>query len=143
MKRIPLPPRWVLMVLGGLPALLAIGIFVFIARFQLAHDEGRCPFHEVETRVVSPDLRVREDARRCLEEIEEHRWLVLRTGAEPLELGRFPLEAEQTERGFPWTAELEDARVVVTITNEGRGELVFREPGASGAEPDRGERDSM
>ena len=128
MKRIPLPPRWVLMVLGMLPAVLAIGIFVFIARFQLAHDEGRCPFHELETRDLTPDLRVREDARRCLPEIEEHRWLVIRAGREPLELGRFPLEAEQTERGFPWTVALEDGRAVVTITNEGRGELVFREP---------------
>ena len=128
MKRIPLPPRWVLMVLGMLPAVLALGIFAFIARFQLAHDEGRCPFHELETRAVTPSVRVREDARRCLPEIEEHRWLVIRGGREPLELGRFPLEADQTERGFPWTATLEDGRAVVTITNEGRGELVFREP---------------
>lgn len=127
-RRIPLPPRWVLVVLGTLPALLSIAIFVFIARFQLAHDETRCPFHEVETRDVAPGLRVREDARRCLPEIEEHRWLVVRAGAEPLELGRFPLEAEQMERGFPWTAEVEDGRAVLTITNEGRGELVFREP---------------
>lgn len=128
MKRIPLPPRWVLVLLGTLPAILSIGIFLFIARFQLAHDETRCPFREVETRDVAPGLRLREDARRCLPEIEEHRWLVVRAGAEPLELGRFPLEADQLERGFPWTVDVEDGRAVVTVTNEGRGELVFREP---------------
>ena len=131
MKRIPIP-RWLLFVVAVFPAVLAIGIFVFSARFQMAHDEGRCPCHEVETREVAPGLAVREDARQCLPEIEEHRWLVVRAGAEPLELGRFPLEAEQIDRGFPWTAELVEGRAVVTVTNEGRGELVFREPDPMG-----------
>ncbi|UJR78223.1 hypothetical protein [Sandaracinus amylolyticus] len=130
-RRIPMPPRWLLFVLGILPAVLAIGIFAFIARFQLAHDEARCPFEERETRDVASGLRVREDARRCLPEIEEHRWLVLRDGHEPLELGRFPLEAEQITAGFPWSASVDDGRAVVTVTNEGRGDLVFREPDLS------------
>ena len=126
-------PRW-LVVLGVLPAVLAVGIFGFIARFSLAHDEGRCPFAEVETRQVGPGLQVRQESRRCLPEIEEHRWLAVRGGAR-LELGRFPLEADQVERGFPWTATLESGHAVVTVQNEGRGELVFREPGRDGALP--------
>lgn len=120
-------PRW-LVVLGVLPAVFAVGIMIFIARFSMAHDEARCPFREVETREVGPAVRVREDARRCLPEIEEHRWTAIRDGRE-LELGRFPLESEQIARGFPWQASVEDGRAVVTIENEGRGEIVFREPG--------------
>ena len=128
MKRLPVP-RWLLVVVAILPAVLAVGIFAFIARIQLAHDESRCPFREVETREVGADLRVREDARQCLPEIEEPRWLVLRAGADPLELGRFPLEADQVAQGFPWSVEIEEGRAVITVVNEGRGELVFREPG--------------
>ena len=128
MRRLPRIPRWALVVLGVLPAVAAIGIFVFIARFSMAHDETRCPFHEVETRAVGEQVSVREEARRCLPEIEEHRWIAVRQGRPELELGRFPLEAEQIERGFPWDAVEDEGRAVVTVTNEGRGELIFREP---------------
>jgi hypothetical protein len=120
-------PKW-LVAIGVLPALLAVGIFVFIARFSIAHDEVECPFHEVETRTVAEGARIREEARRCIPEIEEHRWLALRGEGEGLELGRFPLESAQIERGFPWSAAVDDGRMVVTVTNEGRGDLVFREP---------------
>lgn len=125
-------PRWVLILVATLPAIVAIGIFVFIARFSMAHDESRCPFREVETRVVGPDTVVREDSRRCLPEIEEHRWVLRREHQAELELGRYPLEAAEIEHGFPWRAALDDGRVVVTVTNEGRGELVFREPAPDG-----------
>lgn len=121
-------PRWVLVLVATIPAILAIGIFLFIARFSVAHDESRCPFREVETRVVGTAVVVREDSRQCLPEIEEHRWVLRREHQAELELGRYPLESEQIERGFPWRAELNDGRVVVTVTNEGRGDLVFREP---------------
>jgi hypothetical protein len=126
--KLPRIPRWVLFPLGVLPAVLAVGIFVFIARFSMAHDEARCPFHEVELRDLVAGVRVREEARQCLPEIEEHRWLVLRGEQAPLELGRFPLEAAHIERGFPWEASLVERRVVVTVQNVGRGEIVFREP---------------
>lgn len=128
MRRLPRIPRWALVVLGVFPAVAAIGIFVFIARFSMAHDEARCPFHEVETRAVGEQVSVREESRRCLPEIEEHRWIAVRQGRPELELGRFPLEAEQIERGFPWEAVEDEGRAVVTVTNEGRGELIFREP---------------
>jgi hypothetical protein len=111
-----------------LPAALAIGIFVFIARFGMAHDESRCPFREVETRRVATGLEVREEARRCLPEVEEHRWLVLREGGEPRELGRYPRRTAQPGQGLPWRARERDGRVIVTVTNVGRGDIVFREP---------------
>jgi hypothetical protein len=123
-------PFWVPIAVffGALPAVLALFIFGFIFRYGWAHDEDRCPFHEVETRVVEGSVSVREDARRCLDEVEEHRWLVVRGDAEPLDLGRYPLEAELVETGFPWEARLEDGRVVIDVTNEGRGTFTLREP---------------
>lgn len=130
-RKLPIP-RWLLITMAVLPVFLAIGIFAFIARYSMAHDEARCPFSEVETRAVSAEVSIREESRRCLPEIEEHRWIAVRAGRPELELGRFPLEAENIERGFPWQAIEEDGRAVVTVTNEGRGELVFREPGPDG-----------
>ncbi len=123
-------PRWVLILVATLPAGIAIGIFIFIARFSMAHDESRCPFREVEARAVSADAIVREESRQCLPEVEEHRWVLLRQDRGELELGRYPLE--QIGRGFPWHADLEEGRVVVTVTNEGRGDIVFREPTPDG-----------
>ncbi|MDQ3030826.1 MAG: hypothetical protein M3Y87_00250 [Myxococcota bacterium] len=127
MRKLPIP-RWAVIAIAIFPAFAAIGIFLFIARFSMAHDEGRCPFSEVETRAAGERVSVREESRRCLPEIEEHRWIVVREGRPELELGRFPLESEQIEQGFPWVAVEEEGRAVVTVTNEGRGELVFREP---------------
>lgn len=123
-------PVWVpfAVFFGALPAVLALFIFGFIVRYGWAHDEDRCPWHDVETRALDGDVSVREDARRCLDEVEEHRWLVLRDGEEPLDLGRYPLEAALIETGFPWTAHVEDGRVVIDVTNEGRGTFTLREP---------------
>lgn len=123
-------PFWVPIAVffGALPAVLALFIFGFIVRYGWAHDEDRCPFHEVETRAVSPAVSVREDSRRCIDEVEEHRWLILRGDAEPLDLGRYPLEAELVESGFPWEARIEEGRVVIDVTNEGHGIFTLREP---------------
>jgi len=120
---------------GALPGVFSIFIMFFIARYSILHDEGRCPYVHVETRDVGAGLRVREESRRCIDEVEEHRWLVERGTAPPRELGRYPLEAEQIEQGFPWRATVEDQRVVITILNEGRGELVLREPAPSEGGP--------
>lgn len=125
--------RWLrplLFVLGAAPAVFAVYIMYFIARYSLAHDETECPFTHAETRAVSASVRVREERRRCIEEVEEHRWLVERGTSAPRELGRYPLEAAEIELGFPWTASLESGRVVITIENRGRGEFVLREPSA-------------
>lgn len=127
-------PLWVkiIVVLGALPGVLALFIMFFIARYSILHDEDRCPYAHVETRDVGDGVRVREESRRCMDEVEEHRWLVERGTAEPLELGRYPLEAAQIPEGFPWTATLDEQRVVITITNQGRGEIVLREPRRTG-----------
>ena len=129
-------PWWVvlLVIVGAAPAVFAVYILFFISRYSIMHDEDRCPYAHVTTRDVGSGVRVREESRRCIDEVEEHRWLVERGTAPPRELGRYPLEAEQVDRGFPWRAEVEGGRVVITVTNEGRGELVLREP-EQGAEP--------
>lgn len=125
LDRIPLKVRFAI---GILPAIASLGILAFIARYEIAHDDATCPFHEVETRVITTDVSVREEARRCIREVEEHQWSLVRSGAAPLVLGSYPLEAAQVNRGFPWRAEVEDGRTIVTVQNEGRGELIFREP---------------
>jgi hypothetical protein len=124
-------PWWlpIVVVIGALPAVFAIGIFVFIMRYGWAHEESRCPFHLVETRVVDSRASVVEEARRCMDAVEEHRWSVVRDGAAPLELGRMPLEEAQIPQGFPWTARAEDNRVVIEVTNEPDGIFTLREPG--------------
>jgi hypothetical protein len=123
-------PWWlpIVVVIGAAPAVLVIGIFVWILRTGFAHDESRCPFHDVETRELDPHARVLEQARRCIEQVEEHRWMLVRDALPPRELGRMPLEQERIGEGFPWQARLEDGRVVVDVTNEPRGVFTLREP---------------
>jgi hypothetical protein len=106
----------IIVVLGAAPAVFSLYILYFITNYSMAHDEERCPYAHVETRDVAAGVRVREESRRCIDEVEEHRWLV--------ERGTAP----QIEQGFPWQARIEEARVVITIENQGRGEIVLREP---------------
>jgi hypothetical protein len=123
-------PWWlpIIVLFGAAPAVFSIYILYFISRYSIAHDEDRCPYAHVETRDVTGGVRVREESRRCIDEVEEHRWLVQRGTEPPMELGRYPLEAAQIDDGFPWTATVEESRVVITIQNQGRGEIVLREP---------------
>ncbi len=123
-------PWWlpIMVVIGAAPAVFAIFIFVFILRSGLAHDETRCPFSDVETRQLDAHAAVLEQSRRCVEDVEEHRWMVVREGSAPLELGRMPLEQERIAEGFPWQARIEDDRVIIDVTNEPRGPFTLREP---------------
>lgn len=121
-------PLW-LRILLVIPAIVApLGILLFIARAELAHDEERCPYSEVEVRQVAPDIRVREDFRRCLEGVEEHRFTVLRDGEErALGKRRFAPQAFEGE-GYGWKAKQEESgRVRVTVTNPGHRPREFLE----------------
>ena len=121
-------PWWlpIAVVVGALPAVFAIAIFAFLMYSGYAHDEARCPFHDVETRALDGRTSVREQARQCVSDVEEHRWEVVREGSAPLELGRLP--HERLGEPVPWHARLEDARVIIDVTNEPRGVLTLREP---------------
>ncbi len=121
-------PWWlpIIVVLGALPAVLALIIFGVIVRYSVAHDEARCPYEPGETRTLRDGVSVREDARSCLDEVDDHRWVVLRDGYDELPLGNLPLMGEAD--GFTWEARLDEDRVVVDVTIRDRGELTFREP---------------
>lgn len=116
----------VLVVVGAAPAVFAIGIFAFVLYTGWAHDESRCPFQDAETRTLDAHASVLEQSRRCIEQVEEHRWLVVRDGAPGVELGRLP--QERVGEPVPWEARLEDGRVVIDVTNEPRGVFTLREP---------------
>lgn len=116
-----------LVVLATAPIALAVLIFVFMARYEAAFDESRCPYEEVEVRQLRAGLSVREDARVCQPGVEEHRWVVLREGYDPLEVALRPLREEDWE-GYSWSAAEEEGRVRVEIRNPGHDPRVFREP---------------
>jgi hypothetical protein len=132
-------PWWVriMVVVGAAPAVFAIVIFAFVMRTGCAHDESRCPFQDVETRTLDAHAGVLEQSRRCIEDVEEHRWMLVRDG-QRTELGRMP--QERIGQPFPWEARIEDGRVVIDVTNEPRGVFTLREPfpdgGTGGPMPD-------
>ena len=127
-----------LFVLAIAPAIGAIVIFALIARSELAHDESRCPYSEAELREITPHKSIREESRLCEPGVEDHRWVLLEDGQEPLELGRRRLASEHWARGYAWTAAErqeegdDERRVRLEIRNVGLEPRVFREPPADG-----------
>lgn len=123
--------RPLLIVLATAPIGIAIFAFAIMARSELAFDEESCPYEEREERTAGA-ARVVEQARTCQDGVEEHRWLLYREGFAPIELGRRRLDARYYE-GYSWTAEEEDSRVRIEITNPGLPMRAFREPGPDAA----------
>ena len=123
----PFLPRWArYVILPGLFGPLLILGFIFVT--EVAHDEARCPYTPGETRVLTPEISVREDHRNCLWDVEDHRFSVVRSGAEQV-LGRRRFRAEAFAAGnYNWSATL-DAKdqVHVHIKNEGHADAQFRE----------------
>lgn len=119
--------RPLLIVVATAPIGVVLVLFAFMARYEAAFDESRCPYEASEVRVVRLGLEVREDVRTCQPGVEEHRWVVLREGFDPLEIGRRPLNAADY-RGYSWTASEEEGRVHLEIRNPGHEPRVFREP---------------
>jgi hypothetical protein len=120
-------PRWMLyLVLPG--AIGPLLIFLFIVLTERAHGTESCPFRELTRREVAPGVQVVEDARRCLDDVEERRYRVLRGGVERL-LGsrRFEPSAFQGA-GYRWQAELASTgEVTVQVRNPGHAPAAFRE----------------
>lgn len=119
--------RPILIVLATAPIGLAIFSFVFMARSELAFDETRCPFRNGEVRLVREGVSVREDSRTCEEGVEERRWVLMRDGEEPREIGRRRLASTYFENGYGWSASEEQGRVRLEIRNPGHDPRVFRE----------------
>jgi hypothetical protein len=123
--------RPVLIVLATAPIGVALLSFAIMAKSELAFDDERCPFVERETREVGGAV-IREEARSCEEDVEEHRWMLSRPGFATIELGRRRLAAHYYE-GYSWTAREDESRVRIEITNPGLDMRAFREPGADAA----------
>lgn len=119
--------RPILIVIATAPILVAVAAFVFMARTELAFDEASCPFVDGEARGVSEGVSVREDARECRDGVEEHRWVLLREGEAPVEIGRRRLESRYFEGTYAWSATEENGQVRIEIRNPGQEPRSFRE----------------
>lgn len=117
-----------LIALAVAPIGVAVFSFGFMAYSEYAFDEARCPYAEGTTREITDSVSVREDQRRCQDEVEEHRWVILREGAEPLEVGRRRLASTSFADGYRWEAADQEGRVRLEIYNPGMDVRIFREP---------------
>lgn len=128
--------RKTIKVLGILFSVTSVSLVIFsfgmIIRNERAHDEKRCPFVAVETRDVD-GARVLDERRRCVEGIEEHRWLLVRSDRAPLELGRRRLSSKFYARGvYTWRAFVESGYVRVHVENVGAPPVTYRQEIAAG-----------
>ncbi|HEX7477357.1 MAG TPA: hypothetical protein VF331_06090 [Polyangiales bacterium] len=123
----PFLPRWAVyvMVPGLLGPLLILGFILFT---EYAHDERRCPYSPLSERTLAADVRVREDARRCMTRAEERRYTLLRGPSERV-LGRRRFAPDAFARGhYRWQASLgQDGQVHVSVHNDGHADAEFRE----------------
>lgn len=126
-------PRWVLWL--ALPGAIApIAIFAFILLTERAHDEARCPFQELSRRTASEGVYVIEEARRCIDEVEERRFMVLRDGQRRLLGERRFAPALFAPEIYSWEVKVSDqGETHVRVVQKEHGEVVFRE----GTEPER------
>jgi hypothetical protein len=93
----PVPPRVVErrkqllrkmgIAVSALMVVMVVAIFALILRSESAHDEAKCPFARRSQEPLA-DLVVIEEARRCVPEAEERRWLIARPGKPPFEFAR-------------------------------------------------------
>jgi hypothetical protein len=123
----PFMPRWVLyLVLPG--AIGPLLIFLFIVVTERAHGTESCPYRELGRREVAPGVLVVEDARRCLDNVEDRRYRVLRGPLERV-LGSRRFEPAAFEgAAYRWQADLvATGEVTVQVYNPGHPPAVFRE----------------
>jgi hypothetical protein len=113
--------RLIGIVMSSLMVLTVLAIFLLIVRTERAHDESRCAFTKHSVRSLGEVLVV-EEARSCLPELEERRYLVARKGTAPFELARkrLPRPHFAGDR-YRWTLREDDTRkLVVRIEVDGQ-----------------------
>lgn len=113
--------RLIGIVMSSLMVLTVLAIFLLIVRTERAHDESRCAFAKRSTRSLGEVLVV-EEARSCLPELEERRYLVARKGQAPFELARkrLPKPHFASDR-YRWALREDDAhKLVVRIELDGQ-----------------------
>jgi len=124
-------PRWVLWL--ALPGAIApIAIFAFILLTEKAHDEASCPFRELTRRTASEGVDVVEESRRCIDDVEERRFVVVRNGQrQPIGERRFA-PALFAPDVYSWEIKVsEQGETHVRVAQKGHGAVVFREGTAS------------
>lgn len=123
----PFLPTWArYVIVPGLAGPALILGFIFIN--ETSHNEARCPYVPGETRKLAAGISVREDARNCLWDVQDHRYSVIR-GEQEHVLGRRRFRAEAFTPGhYSWSAALSpEDEVSVVVKNEGHGDARFRE----------------
>ncbi|MEZ4256132.1 MAG: hypothetical protein R3A78_10570 [Polyangiales bacterium] len=95
-------------------------VVAFVVRVELAYRESACPFRAMGEREVVPGARVREEARRCTSDTEEHRWWLERSGHAPRLLGqrRLPRERFSSAR-YRWVGREGERGVEIQVENDG------------------------
>ena len=119
---------------SALMVLMVVAIFLLIVRSESAHDEAKCPFARRSQQALD-ELVVIEEARRCVPEAEERRWLIARPGKPPLEFARkrLPLGLFNHKETHTKLERDKKGLVVLTLNVGGVGPTEFREADA----PDR------
>lgn len=114
--------RWIGIVMSALMVVTVLTVFVLIVRTERAHDESRCAFRKRSARDHGAALVI-EEARSCLPELEERRYLVARPEAAPFELARKRLPMAQfADDRYRWTLR-EDASRKLILRIEIDGQL--------------------
>lgn len=126
--------RWVLRGVAATSVLLFLSVVFFVVRTERAFRESVCPFRPVASREVSGIGAVEEEARRCLPDVEERRWTLVRAGAGDPEAARRVLGTRRLATKFfapgayRWRVEAEGARgLALRIENDGIDPAVFFE----------------
>lgn len=120
-------PRWVLW--AALPGVIApIAIFAWVLLTERAHDEAGCPFKEISRRIASPGATVIEEGRRCIEDVEERRFMIERDGHRQLLGERRFAPALFSPDVYSWEIKVsEQGETHVRVAQRGHGVVVFRE----------------
>jgi hypothetical protein len=116
---------------SALMVLMVLSVFALIVRSERAHDETRCPFARRSQQALA-DLVVIEEARRCVPEAEERRWLIARGGKPPFEFARKRLPIGLFNHADTKVKLDRDKQglVVMTLNVGGVGPTEFREADA-------------
>jgi hypothetical protein len=120
--------RTIGIVLSALMVMAVLAILLLIVRSESAHDEVTCPFVKRSERTLEGAVVV-EEARNCLPEAEERRWLVSRGGGPSVEFARkrLPRSHFSDDRAV-WVLSLDDKKqVVLTLRVDGKVSSEFHE----------------
>lgn len=97
--------RYVAIAFSLLSVASVVVVGVLVTRTEMAFDEAHCRFTRVSVRDVAPKLRVADERRQCTPALVEHRWLALRPGKPPNEVGRRRLASPLfTPTSYTWSA---------------------------------------